>query len=108
MEEIYNKLVRDKIPEKIISNGEEPIIRILSNEEYKIELEKKLLEEYNEVIEAKGVHRLEELADMVEVIKALANLENKDLNDIIELANIKSNKRGAFKDKVFLEKVLKR
>ena len=45
---------------------------------------------------------------MVEVIKALANLENKDLNDIIELANIKSNKRGAFKDKVFLEKVLKR
>ena len=108
MEEIYNKLVRDKIPEKIISNGEKPIIRILSNEEYKIELEKKLLEEYNEVIEAKGVHRLEELADMVEVIKALANLENKDLNDIIELANIKSNKRGAFKDKVFLEKVLKR
>ena len=108
MEEIYNKLVRDKIPEKIISNGEELIIRILSNEEYKIELEKKLLEEYNDVIAAKGVHRLEELADMVEVIKALANLENKDLNDIIELANIKSNKRGAFKDKVFLEKVLKR
>ena len=42
MERIYNKLVRDNIPEKIKSNGEMPIIRTLSFDEYKIELEKKL------------------------------------------------------------------
>ena len=41
MDRIYNKLVRDNIPEIIISNGEVPITRILSNEEYKEELEKK-------------------------------------------------------------------
>ena len=60
MERIYNKLVRDNIPEKIKGNGEMPIIRTLSFDEYKIELEKKLYEEYLEVIDAKGEDRLEE------------------------------------------------
>lgn len=50
----YQKLVRDKIPEIIKNNNETPITRILSDEEYKKELEKKLLEEYQEVIEATG------------------------------------------------------
>ena len=35
MEQIYNKLVRDKIPEIIQANGEKPITRTLDNEEYK-------------------------------------------------------------------------
>jgi len=46
----YKKLVRDNIPDIIKNNGEIPITRILSNGEYKFELEKKLLEECNEVI----------------------------------------------------------
>ena len=60
----YNKLVRDKIPDIIRSNGEEPITRVLSEEEYKIELEKKLQEELNETLQATGSDRIEELADM--------------------------------------------
>ena len=80
MEQIYNKLVRDKIPEIIKNNGEEPIIEILNDIDYKKELEKKLYEEYLEVIESSGLNRLEELADMLEVIKSLAALENKELN----------------------------
>lgn len=106
MERIYNKLVRDNIPEIIKSNGEIPITRVLSLEEYKKELEKKLLEEYNEVIEATGIEQLEELADMLEVINALANLNGKNIEDIIEIAKDKSHKRGAFKDKIYLEKVI--
>ena len=43
---------------------------------------------------------------MLEVIKALAKLENKDLDDIINVANQKNSKRGAFNDKIFLEKVI--
>ena len=39
MEQVYNKLVRDNIPDIIHNNGENPIIRILSNDEYKQELE---------------------------------------------------------------------
>ena len=76
----YNKLVRDKIPEIIKNNNETPITRILSDEEYKVELEKKLLEEY-------------------------ASLDDATLEDIIELADKKRNKRGGFKEKIFLESV---
>ena len=103
----YNKLVRDKIPEIIESNGENPVIRILENDEYKVELEKKLLEEYKEVIEAtKTEERLEELADMLEVLISLAKLEDKSLKDVIELADRKREKRGGFDKKIFLEKVI--
>ena len=101
----YNKLVRDKIPEIIKNNNETPITRILSDEEYKVELEKKLLEEYQEVLKASGNERLEELADMLEVMIALASLDDATLEDIIELADKKRNKRGGFKEKIFLESV---
>ncbi len=102
---IYNKLVRDNIPNIIRSNGEIPVTRVLSDFEYKIELEKKLNEEYQEVIEATGKDRIEELADMVEVIKYLAKLEGSTLDDVIAIANEKSAIRGAFEEKIFLEKV---
>lgn len=108
MEQIYNKLVRDKIPEIIKSNGEEPITRVLTDDEYKIELEKKLNEEYQEVLNATGKDKVEELADMLEVIKSLAKLENATLDDVIAIANAKSSKRGAFNDKIFLEKVIEK
>lgn len=101
----YNKLVRDKIPEIIKNNNETPITRILSDEEYKVELEKKLLEEYQEVIASSGKDRLEELADMLEVMISLASLDDATLEDIIELADKKRNKRGGFKEKIFLESV---
>lgn len=106
MERIYNKLVRDQIPNIIKEKGETPVIRALNEDEYKKALEEKLYEEYKEVIAASGEERLEELADMLEVIKTLARLENKDLNDIIMRANKKSVKRGAFNEKIFLEKVI--
>ena len=106
MERIYNKLVRDNIPSIIEGKEETPITRILNEEEYKKELEKKLYEEYNEVLEASGEDRVEELADMIEVIKYLAKLEGKELEDVIKTADEKSTKRGAFNDKIFLEKVI--
>ena len=103
---IYNKLVRDKIPEIIESNGEVPITHILSDEEYKKELEKKLYEEYQEVLNATGKDRLEELADMLEIMKYLAQLENSTLDEVLVLAREKSLKRGAFDKKIFLENVM--
>lgn len=106
--EKYNKLVRDKIPSIITNNGEIPVTRILNDEEYKTELERKLYEEYQEVINSNDKDRLEELADMIEVIKALASLEGKNLQDIILLAEQKREKRGGFKDKIYLERVLKK
>lgn len=108
MERVYNKLVRDKIPEIIMSKDEIPVTRILNESEYKEELEKKLLEEYKEVVEAKGNDRVEELADMIEVIRALGKLEDKTIEEIIKIADEKNDKRGSFNNKIFLEKVVER
>ena len=99
-------MVRDKIPEIIKSNGWEPITRVLTDDEYKIELEKKLNEEYQEVLNATGRDRIEELADMLGIIKYLAKLENVTLDDVMAIANAKRSKKGAFNDKIFLEKVI--
>lgn len=98
----YNKLVRDKIPEIIKNNGEEPITRVLDDNEYKLELEKKLLEEYNEVIASSGTNRIEELADMLEVISSLAKLEGENLDKVINVAKEKTYKRGGFDKKIYL------
>lgn len=106
MERIYNKLVRDNIPDIIKAQGETPITKILDDNVYKMELEKKLNEEYQEVLEASGNDRIEELADMFEIIKALAKLENKTLQDVIDCSNVKTKKRGAFEHKIYLEKVI--
>ncbi|MBQ6017125.1 MAG: nucleoside triphosphate pyrophosphohydrolase [Clostridiales bacterium] len=105
MERIYNKLVRDNIPDIIRSKGEMPVTRVLNDADYKKALEDKLYEEYDEVITSEGSDRCEELADMIEVIRSLAKLENKSLEDIVSLAGEKRVKRGGFDDKIFLEKV---
>lgn len=107
MERVYNKLVRDNIPNIIVGNGEEPITRILNDKEYKEELEKKLYEEYQEVINTNTKEeRLEELADMVEVISYLAKVEGSNLDEVMNIAKDKSSKRGGFEEKIFLEKVI--
>ena len=98
---IYNKLVRDNIEEIMISKGAKPVTRILSDEEYLTELNKKLLEEINEYLESGEV---EELADVCEVLYAILNLKNVSLDEFHKIRLEKSNKRGAFNEKIFLER----
>ena len=99
----YRKLVRDKIPEIIKNTGENPITKILNDNEYKIELEKKLLEECHEVINAKTKEdRLEELADLLEVMLSLSKTQNNNLEDIIDVCKTKRLKRGGFDKKIYL------
>ena len=105
MDMSYGKLVRDNIPDIIRKNGEEPVTRILLEEEYKEELEKKLLEECNEVLDALGDSRIEELADLLEVIIALGRLEGKQFEDIINVCEKKRITRGSFNKMIYLEKV---
>lgn len=100
----YNKLVRDKIIDKIKSNNEVPTYRVLNDDEYLEELKKKLFEEYNELIEAITTNNniLEESADVLEVLLAI---NNYDLDKLLEMLNNKRNKNGAFKEKIYLEVV---
>ena len=104
MEKVFNKLVRDNIPNIIDNNGEVAVTRVLDDEEYKKELYKKLLEEANEVINSTEEETLEELADVLEILSSIASLNNKSIEDIIEIARMKREKRGGFQKRLFLER----
>ena len=85
MEQVYDKLVRDKIPEIIEANGEKPITRILGDDEYWEYLLKKDQEELEEVREASSLlERKKELADKLELICTMAIYNGFSLENILE------------------------
>ena len=96
---VYNKLVRDKIPEIIASKGGKAEIRILSDEEYACFLEKKLDEEVAEFHKDKTV---EELADILEVVYALADSMGCSRKELLEVYEKKHESRGGFAEKILL------
>lgn len=107
MEKVFNKLVRDKIPEIIQQDGKIVMTRILNDDEYKLELMKKLSEECNEVLNASDSSSLiEELADVLEVVKSIALNENCSVSELLELANKKYNNRGGFNKRIYLIKTI--
>ena len=99
---IYNKLVRDKIPDIILKDHCLPTTRVLDDEEYLKELNKKLMEEVNEYLEDENI---EEMVDILEVIRAILDVKGTSYEEIEEKRIKKAKKRGAFKERVFLEKV---
>ncbi|HLD00945.1 MAG TPA: nucleoside triphosphate pyrophosphohydrolase [Candidatus Nanoarchaeia archaeon] len=96
----YPKLVRDRIPEIIQSKGSIPIFRIASEEEYHQKLKEKLQEEVEEFLKDESE---EELADILEVIKALAKLKKVDDKDLELLRKKKAEERGGFEKRIVLE-----
>ncbi|MBP1995821.1 nucleoside triphosphate pyrophosphohydrolase [Paenibacillus eucommiae] len=100
---VYNKLVRDKIPQIIEANGKVFRTRVLSTEEYRSELQTKLREEAEEYFEAKnGLEALEEMADMLEVIRALAGVHGATWEQLEAIRVQKAEARGGFEDRVYL------
>ena len=100
MKYVYNKLVRDKIPEAINNiEGRKANYKILNNEEYLIELDKKLFEEAHEFIEE---HSVEELADLTEVINAIMKFKNISIDDVEKARKLKNDKKGKFDNKIYL------
>ena len=99
----YNKLVRDKIPEVIDSHpGKTSKYRVLNDKEYLNELNKKVIEEANEFIEANSI---EELGDLFEVLNAIIKLKGFKSEEIDKVMKEKVEKKGAFENKLFLEYV---
>ncbi|MGH1279354.1 nucleoside triphosphate pyrophosphohydrolase [Bacillus basilensis] len=102
----HNKLIRNKIPQIIKSNGKTLTTRILSQDEYIKEICKKTQEELMEYIEAKTKpDKLEELSDLLELINALAEHEGTTLEEINNIRKKKAEERGGFSDRVFLIEV---
>lgn len=95
----YNKLVRDRIPEIIAAQGEKPYFRVLDQEEYLLNLEKKLDEETAEFHKEKN---LEELADILEVVYALAEAQGYSSEKLLEIYQKKHDARGGFSKRIFL------
>ena len=102
MKIIHNKLVRDRIPEIIEQAGKTPVTRILSDEEYVSELDRKLNEECAEYQADKSI---EELADMLEVMYAIAEARGWTVSELEAVRKSKTEKRGGFKEKIYLEYV---
>ena len=100
---VYNKLVRDLIPQVIESTGKEFRTRILDEEEYTKELVVKLKEESEEYFAAQSSKEsLEELADMLEVIRALVVVHGATWEELEVLREKKVEARGGFQEQVFL------
>lgn len=103
---IYKKLVRDRIPEIIEKSGKKYKTEILSNKDYIRELKNKTKEELGEYFDAKSDEEaLEELADVLELIHALANVHGASIEEVEEVRRQKSQKRGGFSEKIFLLEV---
>ena len=97
---VFNKLVRDKIPDIIRAEGRIAKTRVLNDEEYRQELNKKLQEEVKEYLEDNNV---EELADIVEVVYGILNSMDVSVEEFERVRKAKAQKRGAFEERVFLE-----
>ena len=99
MTKTYNKLVRDRIPEIIASTGDKYKIRTLSDAEYIEMLDAKLDEELKEYHEDKNI---EELADILEVLYAVAKARGYTIDELEETRLKKQKARGGFDEKIFL------
>lgn len=99
MKRLINKLVRDNIPFICKENGQIPKTKVLDDKKYTLALHKKLKEEVREYLISKEI---EELADIVEVVEALAENQGSSIEEVMKTKQNKRNKNGALKNRVFL------
>ena len=99
----FDKLVRDQIPENIEAKGESVDAEELDPKELSLALVGKLFEEAEEYLAAdSGDAKLDELADLFEIVRALADASNVALDDVMMRADVKRKKRGGFNRGVIL------
>ena len=94
------KLVRDRIPEIIREDGGDPRTRRLDDEAFREALCAKLAEETSEFLDARTA---EELADILEVVYALADQAGLTPDALDAMRLEKRAARGGFDRRLFLE-----
>lgn len=105
MQVSYSKLVRDRIPEIIKAEGSEPVTRVLDQASFRTALLAKLVEEAQEAGAAAPADLPGELADVLEVLRALLTELDMTWEELAGLADRKSGERGGFQRRIFLERV---
>jgi predicted house-cleaning noncanonical NTP pyrophosphatase (MazG superfamily) len=99
----FDKLVRDQIPASILEKGEFVTVDELAPEELAAALIGKLFEEAEEFLAAKTPEEmLEELADLFEIVRALADASRLSVGEVIGRADAKRKRRGGFEQGVIL------
>lgn len=102
----FAKLVRDKIVDQIVSNGNKPNWRVLSDEDYIKELKNKILEEASEISKSEDSEDLvKELADVQEIVDNLLDTLKVSKKQFKEIQNKKNKKAGSFKKRLYIEYV---
>uniref|UniRef100_UPI00313C9920 nucleoside triphosphate pyrophosphohydrolase n=1 Tax=Rickettsia endosymbiont of Orchestes rusci TaxID=3066250 RepID=UPI00313C9920 len=96
------KLVRDLIPEIILKSCRIPVTHIAESGEYKELLKNKLLEEVEEFLQDEY---MEEVADILEVLETICNINDYKLKDILKIKKQKKKVNGGFDNKIVLEKI---
>lgn len=99
---VYDKLVRDRIPEIIEASGKRCEVEIVSDEVALEYLYKKLGEEVNELLEDRNI---DEVADVMEVLFAIAGKYGYSESDVLSKRCEKKNSRGGFDRNIVLKKV---
>jgi predicted house-cleaning noncanonical NTP pyrophosphatase (MazG superfamily) len=94
------RLVRDRIPEIIRASGVEPITYRAADVEYRRRLRDKLLEEVDEFLAADETTAVEELADILEAVYALAADLGATKDHLETTRAAKATARGSFVDRV--------
>ena len=102
MKKPIEKLVRDHIPAICEKAGKATETRILDGEAYTTALKEKLQEEVREYL---ADNSLEELADIMEVVEALAESQGASLREVTEIKQQKQAKNGAFRKRIYLVSV---
>lgn len=98
------KLVRDRIPEVIEARGGTTVwYRLDDDDAYQQALLDKLDEEADEVHDAPPEARLEEAADVYEVLLAIAAAHGFTIEDVADVAARKRADRGGFEGRVWLD-----
>lgn len=100
------KLVRDLIPQIVRDSGMIPITRIISEEEYLEKLFDKLAEETEELKKSENIdQRIEELADVLEVLDAIRMYFEIHLRLVEEKKLKKCVERGGFNLRIILDDI---
>ncbi|TMW70653.1 nucleoside triphosphate pyrophosphohydrolase [Alteribacter natronophilus] len=103
---IYNKLVRDRIPEIIADSGKKPVISKLNKQEYTEAARTKLSEELSEYTNARNDEEaVEELADLMELIYALSSIHGASPEKLEQVRKTKADNRGGFRERIYLKEV---
>lgn len=96
------KLVRDYIPDQIVKNNLSFMYSFVDERDYKLYLERKLVEEVTEYLESNSP---EELADILEVIFSLAKEQGLNERALMKIRKAKAKRAGAFENKIILKEI---